>query len=418
VITTDVLVVGAGPAGSAAAITVTRSGRSVTVIDKADFPRDKCCGDGLTSLALRELESLGLNPSSVSTWQPVTKVWLRSPSGREVQLPLPADGSFAVTAPRRELDDAVLRCAIDAGADVRTGVSFESIANDIEHVDVGTSIGVIRARYVIAADGMWSPVRKALGAGSAGYLGEWHAVRQYIGGVTGPAAGRLSVWFEPDILPGYVWSFPLPGGRANVGFGLPRSGERHGKDLKALWPALLERPHIAAALGSSATLEGRSTAWPIPARIDQATLTRGRVLFVGDAAMATDVMTGEGIGQALLTGRLAAEAVVTTGATNPAGAAHTYSIAVREHLVADHRLSQRLGRILAHQRGTRGALKLVDTNDWTRRNFARWMFEDEPRAVLLTPRRWHRRFLRQPGAFRNAAFHTGSDPADVARTNG
>jgi menaquinone-9 beta-reductase len=414
---TDVLVVGAGPAGSAAAITLARSGRAVTVIDKATFPRDKCCGDGLTSLALRELEPLGLRPEMVPNWQPVRDVWLRSPSGREVQLPLPTDGVFAVTTPRRELDDAVLRCALDAGADVRTGVTFESIDLDIEHVDVHTSVGTIRARYVIAADGMWSPVRKALGAGPASYLGEWHAVRQYIGGVTGLAATRLYVWFEPDILPGYVWSFPLPGGRANVGFGLPRSDDRHGKDLKALWPALLDRPHIAAALGPDATLEGRSTAWPIPARIDEATLARGRVLFVGDAAMATDVMTGEGIGQALLTGRLAAEAVQAIGATNPAGAGHHYRAAVRHHLFADHRMSLRLGRILAHERGTRGALKLVDSNDWTRRNFARWMFEDEPRAVLLTPTRWHRRLLRQPGTFRNASLDTVGDVADVAVTN-
>ena len=68
---------------------------------------------------------------------------------------------------------------------------------------------------------MWSPVRKlARRSPSRGYLGEWHAFRQYVGGVTGPAAERLCVWFEPDLLPGYAWSFPLPDGRVNVGFGV------------------------------------------------------------------------------------------------------------------------------------------------------------------------------------------------------
>src|SRR5512143_1101769 len=93
----DVVVVGAGPAGAAAAITLARAGRTVVVIDKAVFPRDKCCGDGLTTLALRELEALGLRPERVASWQTVDAAWLRSPSGREVCLPMPSDGIFAAT---------------------------------------------------------------------------------------------------------------------------------------------------------------------------------------------------------------------------------------------------------------------------------------------------------------------------------
>ena len=69
--TVDVLVVGGGPAGSAAAITATRAGRSVLLVDKATFPRDKCCGDGLTTLALRLGEQLGLDPTPIGDWQPV-----------------------------------------------------------------------------------------------------------------------------------------------------------------------------------------------------------------------------------------------------------------------------------------------------------------------------------------------------------
>ena len=126
-------------------------------------------------------------------------------------------------------------------------------------------LGDVAARHVVAADGMWSPTRKALGLGADGYLGEWHAVRQYVGGVTGAAADELIVWFEDDLLPGYAWSFPLPDGRANVGFGVLRDGSRTGKDARDLWDGLLHRPHIAAALGPWATPEGRHLAWPIPA---------------------------------------------------------------------------------------------------------------------------------------------------------
>jgi flavin-dependent dehydrogenase len=126
--------------------------------------------------------------------------------------------------------------------------------------------------------------------------------------------------------------------------------------------------------------------------IDKVELTKGRVLFVGDAACATDPMTGEGIGQAILTGMLAAEAVA-----EHVDAASSYAKSVRAELVADHKMSVFLGRILGRERGTNLALRIVDLNSWTRRNFLRWMFEDEPRAIVLTPRRWHRNFLKRPG---------------------
>ena len=151
-----------------------------------------------------------------------------------------------------------------------------------------------------------------------GYLGEWHAFRQYVDGVTGPAADRLIVWFDDDFLPGYAWSFPLPGGRANVGFGI-RARHRpahtgHGADVgrRSSSVRTSPRPSGPAPRPSTATSRGRSRLASTRRRSP-----RGPVLFAGDAAGATDVMTGEGIGQALLTGRLAAAAIVAGGDVAP-----------------------------------------------------------------------------------------------------
>ncbi len=174
--------------------------------------------------------------------------------------------------------------------------------------------------FAVAADGMWSPVRKALGCSDEpGYLGEWHAFRQYFTGVGPAATGQLWVWFEQDLLPGYAWSFALPGGVANVGFGIHRRSGSPTSEMKSLWLDLLERPHIRSVLGPMCRSEAPHKAWPIPARIGGTELVAagGRVLFVGDAARAPDSMTGEGIGQALETGQLAAEAISRASPRTP-----------------------------------------------------------------------------------------------------
>lgn len=395
----DVLVVGGGPAGSAAAIELARAGRSVTIVDKATFPRDKCCGDGLTTLALRELELLGVSGLGISSFTKIGGARLRSPAGRQFDVPLPTTGTYAAVARRIDLDATLLEFAQQAGAQVRQGVAVTGAQHDADGIHIELEgLGRVTPSFVIAADGMWSTVRRELGLTPENYRGEWHAFRQYGQGATGIAKDELIVWFERDLLPGYAWSFPLGNGEVNLGFGMLRGEILAGKKMANIWRDLLDRPHIREALGEGFTLVDRHTAWPIPARVGDMPLSAGSVMFTGDAAAATDVLTGEGIGQALLTGRLAAEAIIAGGTTSAVTA--SYEQAVRSELVADHRMSVRLGKVLASPRGAEAALAIVaKSGGWGRRNFARWMFEDEPRAIAVTPRRWHRKMFSRPGAW-------------------
>jgi geranylgeranyl reductase family protein len=398
----DVVVVGAGPAGAAAAVTLARAGREVVVVDKARFPRDKICGDGLTAGALRLLEDLGLDPGAVPSWQRVDDVVVRGPSGHEVTFPLPRQrGTYAAVARRTDLDAALVELARGAGAKVLDGHACTGVVEgDGEVTATVEGVGDVSAAFLVAADGMWSPVRKHLGLAPSGYRGEWHAFRQYFTDVGPRAASELVVWFEPDLLPGYAWSFPLPGNRANVGFGIQRGGKvARVQDMAAIWPELLARPHVRAVLGEAARPESPHRAWPIPARIDAAVLTGRRTMFVGDAATATDPMTGEGIGQALLTGVLAAEAVVGHG-PDAAAVTGAYRGAATRALVADHKMSMLLIRAVRHRKGVRIGLRVAGATAWTRRNFGRWLFEDYPRAMVVTPRRWHRGMFTGPGAYR------------------
>src|SRR6202008_2514200 len=112
-------------------------------------------------------------------------------------------------------------------------------------------------------------------------------------------------------------------------------------------------------------------------------------------------MTGEGIGQALDTGVLAAEAILRDG-DEPATVARTYEREVRRSLGVDNALAALLPRALKHRKGARAAVRVAGLTPWTRRNFARWLFEDYPRALILTPSRWRRGVFTGPGAYRAA----------------
>jgi len=404
VLVSDVAVVGAGPAGAAAAITAARAGLSVVAVDRASFPRDKCCGDGLTTGALRRLERLRLDPTSLPSWEPVDRARIRTPAGREATFPLPEDTTtYAATVRRFELDAALVERARAAGAVVHDGRGVRSAdwgAGD-RAVDLVLDDGeVLRAWYVIAADGMWSPVRKALGLAEPGYLGDWHAVRQYFRS-TGPAARDLYVWFEGDMRPGYAWSFPLPDGRVNAGFGIRRRTGTPTGSLLRQWQDLLDRPHISGVLGPHAEPEAPAKTWPIPSRIGRTRLVAlaGRVLFAGDAARAADCMTGEGIAQALETGQLAARAAAAAGPSAPGRAAARYRAAVGLGLALDDRLSSLLSDVLADEAGSERWMRVADRGDRARRLFARWMFEDFPRAAPMTPWRWRPGLLSRPGAW-------------------
>jgi flavin-dependent dehydrogenase len=448
----DVVVAGAGPAGCAAAVTIARAGRRVLLLDRARFPRDKCCGDGLTAGALRRLRRLGLDPSSVASWTEIAEVMVRSPSGRVCRFPFPPGPSPSAAAARRfDLDFALVERARAEGVTVLEGHRVTGADCDGEGVTLQVAgEDPVRAPYAIGADGMWSPLRKAAGlVGQTGYLGEWHAFRQYWRG-TSQSARQMWVWFEPELLPGYAWSFPVGDGVANVGFGVLRRGSRRrglggvgrvwrsdrspaepseagqvagrpdrsgakpseagdrdghwptGRHLAQLQELVLGRAHVRQVLGTGAEPESPLRTWPIPARLARSDLAGGggRILFVGDAARAPDPMTGEGIAQALETGELAARAVLAAGPADPGSAAAIYRRSVRAGLALDDQLARLLAVALRSPVSARGAIRAAAATPWVSRQFARWLFEDYPRAYLATPWRWRKGTLTKSGSYR------------------
>jgi flavin-dependent dehydrogenase len=347
------------------------------------------------------------------SYAPVTETVLVSPTGREVVVPLPERGAYAGVVTRMELDAALVEVARARGVEIREHAGVVDVRDDGASVTATLADGTTeQARWLVAADGHYSPVRRMLGTSDSDgtalgpALGpargtNWHAFRQYF---TGVDDRRLWVLFEEDFLPGYAWVFPVGDGRANVGFGVlrdPADDAPSGKALAAQWRTLADRPSVRRALGDRARPEGTHRAWPIPASYDRTRLVHGRALFTGDAANVVDPMTGEGIAQALETGALAVRAI----AASPDDAdvvTRRYRDDVERTLGADLRFAALLQHILRVPLGARGAIAAASLTPWTRRNFARWMFEDYPRALVLTPRRWRRGMFTGPGAYRDA----------------
>jgi menaquinone-9 beta-reductase len=291
----DLVICGAGPAGAAAALEARRlrPDASVLLVDKAAFPRDKACGDGLGPHAVDELAALGA-AGVLDGYPPIRGLRLRSPSGMEVAGD-PARPNHVV--PRSVLDARLVATAEAAGAELRR----TSVRRLEQHDGLVVVDGELAARVVIGADGANSTVRRLLGVPSNPDRALAIAVRGYA-----PApAGRpeqLIAWVAEG-WPAYVWSFPTGTGVANVGYGLLRS-RFHG-DRAELHQRL--RDLLPEADPDPATLRAHH----LPFSSSRPPPGRGRVLLAGDAASLVNPLSGEGIYYALASGRLAAQAALT-----------------------------------------------------------------------------------------------------------
>jgi len=333
----DVLVVGAGPAGSIAALVLARAGASVTLVDKARFPRDKACGDFVGPRGLQVLADLALaEPPGLDVGDMVVV----GPTGRRVVLPC-FDGSTypgrARAVTRTVLDDALRSAALDAGAVPVEGRVDEPLPSADGPAGYRLDSGrQLRADFVIGADGATSHVARTAGLVDETRVLWGFAVRGYLDqAVELPA---ITLW-EPApwrAFPGYGWVFPGPDGRANVGIGIGTLADRRaGAEAVRVLPAYLDH------LVTMGLLDHRPPT-PVPGRLGGwlkmgmvgTVPAAGRVLLAGDAAGLVNPLQGEGIAQAMTSGRAAAEAILGS----PGGAATRY----RTHLARAHLPYQRI----------------------------------------------------------------------------
>ena len=307
----DVVIVGSGPAGAAAALGAlhARPGASVLLLDRNDFPRDKCCGDAVLGRGLRELEAHGVPATTLAAGYRATRLLRVSNTGGTTMVGrLPDD---MIIVPRLVFDARLLTAARAAGATWRRH-AVRQVRSEADLVELD---GAIRARVVIGADGAESVVRRAVGGSARRQVAV--ALRGY--DPTGPSRFPKMVFDHRDGL-SYAWCFPPSNGPANIGYGhLLRSGQSANR------AALLDatRRLLPGARPDPATLRAHR----LPLSTTRQPVAQGRVLLAGDAAALINPLSGEGIYYAIASGLAAGAA-----ATNPETAADDYRRTLRRRL--------------------------------------------------------------------------------------
>jgi geranylgeranyl reductase family protein len=353
----DVLVIGAGPAGSACAQLLAKAGLSVLLVDQHPPGRDKTCGDGLIPDAHKALTRLGLLETVMRRAQPVAHVGCIGPRGGRIDVP----GSLAVL-PRRELDALLLQAARDAGArfeQARFEAPLEAGGRVVgARLKRGDDLVEVSAPWVVLATGA---VPKAL---TAAGMCERHtpsgvALRGYVKApqMVGKIKALEVVW-DKSVRPGYGWIFPAPDGQFNIGVGVTDShrdlgggkGRKKDVNLRAIFDAFVANYPPAAELMRVGERVGDGDQWlkgaPLRCTLAGARWTRPGLLVTGEAAGSTYSFTGEGIGKAMETGMLAADAILAHR-DDDAAARAAYEAALTA-LKPKFDLYERANRVNAH----------------------------------------------------------------------
>lgn len=317
-----IVIIGAGPAGCSTSLFLSKNKIPHTILDKAVFPRDKVCGDALSGKSVYVLNQL--DPAIVPAFHAQKNEFIESwgvkfvaPNGKAIDIPFKQDMSKELLPPgfiskRVDFDQELFKRLDRNFATVIDGAEVTDITQQPDGLTItyekNGAVTTLQAALVIGAEGDRSIVAKKLGGIKKENNHYCAGIRAYYEGVQGMHEQNfIELHFLPEMLPGYFWIFPLPNGMANVGAGMLSSEVSKRKvNLKAdMLRAIENNPNIRERF-KHAKLHGKIQGWGLPLGSKKRPVSGERFMLVGDAGSLIDPFTGEGIGNALYSGMMAA----------------------------------------------------------------------------------------------------------------
>jgi geranylgeranyl reductase family protein len=367
---TDVLVVGAGPGGSAAAYHLARHGIDVTLVDRAAFPREKVCGDGITPRGVAAMLRMGVDPTDPG-FERVLGLRVHS-RATTIELPWPELRSwpdYGLVRTRHDFDALLVTRAQKAGVRlVERTDALEPVVRDgwvtgarVRSAEDATEEPTeVRARFVIAADGASSRFARPAGVRRDDSQPLGIAARRYyrVEHRPGPwLESWLDLWEGDLLLPGYGWLFPLPDGTINLGAGLLNTFKNF-KDISAqrLFDAFASMLPKEWGI-SEETAIGRVLSGPLPMGFNRIPVSVPGMLLVGDAAGAVNPFNGEGIAYAMETAEMAAELVHESLVSGHPAIAASYPGMLRDRYESYFRIGRGFARLIGKPAIMGGATK-------------------------------------------------------------
>lgn len=311
----DVIVVGGGPGGTSAASFLGLKGKKVLLLEKESWPRDKTCGDALSGKSVEILNELGLSEQlEKADHSIVNGLTFSSPNGTLVRIPFNVSSKDISKGyvSRRMVSDYIMWQSAKKHCDAHDGTSVTAMVRDngrIAGVKAKGKDGIereFRGKVIIGADGVSSLVAREIRGTDVDPDHTCIAYRAYYSGITGMDQS-LEIHFVKSCMPGYFWIFPLENGLANVGVGMVMSDMKKGNVnlQKAMLDAIAQNPLFKERF-ANAKLVSPIKAWTLPFGSKKRKVHDDNVMLVGDAAGLVDPFSGEGQGNALLSGKLAA----------------------------------------------------------------------------------------------------------------
>ena len=304
------IIVGAGPAGSTAALYAHRLGLNCILLDKAVFPRDKICGDALSGKSVRLMRELNLLEGVEKLeGSEINRITFGSPSHSQFDVHLKGNKNNdyitkGYVVPRKIFDNFLFKKA-DELTETRQGFTVNDIIYQNDNISgvKGTNIEgkeeILNAPIIMGCDGANSIIARKLGLYEMDMENTAVAIRCYYEGVEG-LSNQIELHYVSEVKPGYFWLFPAGNGKANIGIGLSKNdAKKEDRTLRQIMDEIVQSDYFRSRFGNARPLE-KPVGWNLPlGRIQRKNHGNGFMLL-GDAAGLVDPFTGEGIGNAMV----------------------------------------------------------------------------------------------------------------------